>query len=61
MGDSKETDILYIGCTKCFGGIESNSGLWVYHKKATAQGKRIINYVISLDEKEDMTVKICWT
>jgi hypothetical protein len=57
----KKTDILYIGCTKHFGGIEFNCRLWDYHTKATPQENRIVDYVIALDDEGGEPVKIYWT
>lgn len=58
---NKETNIIYIGSTKHFGGIESNCRLWDYHTKATQQEKRIVDHVVSLDAKKENPVKIHWT
>lgn len=57
----KETDIIYIGSTKHFGGIESNCRLWDYHTRATQHEREIVEHVKSLDAKRVEPVKIHWT
>ena len=57
---NEETDIIYIGCTKHLGGIDSNCRLWDYHTRATQHEHEIVAHVVALDTKEGDPVKIYW-
>ncbi len=56
----EETDIIYIGCTKHLGGIDSNCRLWDYHTRATRHETEIVAHVIALDDEGGEPVKIYW-
>lgn len=57
---NEETDIIYIGCTKHLGGIDSNCRLWDYHTRATHHEIELVAHVVAIDAEGGEPVKIYW-